>query len=62
MTNRKVNGVGKEVLPCHHKRLLERVSDGEGTKSDMMKCCECGAMVPRPAQIPASSPHRFWLS
>jgi hypothetical protein len=58
MNDRKVNGVAKEVTPCHHQRLLEHVSDGEGTKTDMMKCCECGAMVPRPAQTPASSHHR----
>ena len=55
MSDSKVNGGGKEVPPCHHKRLLESVSDGKGIKTDMMKCCECGALVPRPAQTPASS-------
>ena len=45
MGDRDVSGVSKRVPQCHHQRLLERVSDREGNKTEMMKCCECGAVV-----------------
>jgi len=61
MSDSKVNGVGKKLAQCHHQRLLERVSDCEGNKTDMMKCCECGSIVHQPAQktLPSSEHHRF---
>jgi len=37
---------------CLHNRLLESVLDQDGRKTDMMKCCECGALVPRPLPNP----------
>ena len=49
MSDRELSGEGKKSSQCEHKRLLERVSDREG-KSDMMKCCECGVVLHRPAQ------------
>lgn len=31
---------------CLHKRLLEKVLDSHGNKTDFMRCCECGALMP----------------
>jgi hypothetical protein len=49
MSDRKLSGVAEKAPQCQHMRLLERVSDRE-ENSDMMKCCECGVVVHRPAQ------------
>ena len=35
--------------PCRHGRLLERTQEENGAKGNMMKCCECGALIPRPS-------------
>jgi hypothetical protein len=37
---------------CLHTRLLESARDDEDKKGDVMKCCECGTLVPRPAHFP----------
>jgi hypothetical protein len=52
MSNR--DGVRTAATPqqCLHKRLLEGVRNGEGKKTDTMKCCECGALVPPLSQKP----------
>jgi hypothetical protein len=39
----------EELRRCHHNRMLEGVRDHQGKKTDLMKCCECGALVPRPS-------------
>ena len=38
---------------CQHQRLLERVLDAEGRKTDNMKCCECGGVVQASQQKPS---------
>jgi hypothetical protein len=50
MSDRKGSDLDKTVSECQHRRLLERVPDREGHKTDMMKCCECGAIVFKPAR------------
>jgi hypothetical protein len=52
MSDRTVSNDGKKLDQCQHQRLLERMSDREGNKTDTMKCCECGAVVHKPAQKP----------
>jgi hypothetical protein len=42
-------GKNKNPSQCQHKRLLEGVPDREGKKTEMMKCCECGALMPKPS-------------
>ena len=49
MSDRELSGEGKKSSQCEHKRLLEHVSNREG-KNDIMKCCECGAVVHQSAQ------------
>ena len=49
MKEKEVSGVDNNVPQCQHRRLLERIPDREGHKTDAMKCCECGALVRRPA-------------
>lgn len=39
-------GKNKSPSECQHKRLLERTYDREGKKTEMMKCCECGTLLP----------------
>ena len=40
----------RDVSQCQHKRLLERTYDHEGKKTEnIMKCCECGTLVPKPS-------------
>ena len=35
---------------CQHNRLIEGVRDSQGTPTHMLKCCECGALMPRTSQ------------
>jgi hypothetical protein len=49
MDGRTAAGTAESPLQCQHKRLLERFTDREGKKTEMMKCCECGALMPKPA-------------
>lgn len=49
MDGRTAAGTVKSPLECQHKRLLEGVYDHQGKKIDIMKCCECGDIVPHPA-------------
>jgi hypothetical protein len=55
MSDGEINGASKKGAQCQHQRLLERVPDQQGNKTDMMKCCECGAVVFKPAQKARSS-------
>ena len=48
-------GAVKSPSQCQHKRLLECVYDREGKRTEMMKCCECGGLVPRPSPPPRMS-------
>ena len=48
-------GAVKRPSQCQHKRLLECVYDREGKRTEMMKCCECGGLVPRPSPPPRMS-------
>jgi hypothetical protein len=46
---------GTTSSQCLHRRLVEAVLDSEGNKTNSMRCCECGVLVPRRPQ-PASLP------
>jgi hypothetical protein len=36
---------------CQHTRLLESAWGHGNKEADAMKCCECGALVPRPVHF-----------
>ena len=43
-------GTDEQLPKCQHSRLLEGIQDSQGNPTDTLKCCECGALVPRTRQ------------
>ena len=56
MSNGDDAGTEKGPRQCLHTRLLESAWGHGNKEADVMKCCECGALVPRPVHFPSREP------